>query len=158
MTSHEMRNPLSTIFQCADAIISALSPLQEKYAEIQVTASNLDLQERLVSAMEAAATIALCAQHQKRIVDDVLVLSKVDANLIEISPVMVQPKLLVESALRMFSAELASHGIRMDLRVERSFSDLWIDRVLLDPGRLMQVLINLCTNAIKFTNASRCAR
>ena len=40
----------------------------------------------------------------------------------------------------------------MDLEIEKSFTALQIDRVLLDPSRLMQVIINLCTNAIKFTN------
>ena len=86
--------------------------------------------------------------------DDVLVLSKVDANLIEIAPVDTRPQDLVGSALRMFAAELAANNAEMSFVTEQSFTDLEVDRVFLDPSRLMQVLINLCTNAIKFTNDS----
>ncbi|KIW04769.1 uncharacterized protein PV09_03960 [Verruconis gallopava] len=167
ITSHEMRNPLSAIFQCADAIVNALSILRQNVegtshpsqADSQGLESGarkrdgfpMTFSEAIAHAIENAGTITLCAQHQRRIVDDVLVLSKVDAKLIEIHPVEVQPLALAEDAIRMFAAELAANKARMALDVEASFKELHINWVKLDPGRLLQVLINLCTNAIKFS-------
>ena len=73
MTSHEMRNPLSAMFQCADAIIAALTPCLEvhektpgNHRQARISVSIQDIPERLSHAIEAAATISLCAQHQKR--------------------------------------------------------------------------------------------
>ena len=78
-------------------------------------------------------------------------LSKVDAHLIEIHPIEVQPRTLIENAIKMFAAELAANKAKMTLEIEQSFHDLAVRWVKLDPGRLLQILINLCTNAIKFT-------
>jgi CheY-like chemotaxis protein len=96
-------------------------------------------------------TIRTCSKFLQRIVDDVLALSKIDANLIEVIPVDVQPRSFLENGLKIFNAELVENKIQLDFVVEQSFVDLNIDCVKVDPGRLLQVLINLCTNAIKFT-------
>jgi signal transduction histidine kinase len=60
--SHEMRNPLSAIVQCADGIVSALSDL--------IADENLDPRASIKESILAAETIQLCAQHQKSIVDE----------------------------------------------------------------------------------------
>lgn len=51
----------------------------------------------------------------------------------------------------MFEGELDTNDIAMEFMMEKSYLDLNIDWVKLDPSRLLQVLINLTTNAIKFT-------
>ncbi|KAH8679832.1 hypothetical protein BGZ60DRAFT_481319 [Tricladium varicosporioides] len=146
MTSHEMRNPLSAILQCSDEISSTLSEFRAT-SEI----SNERLADVLEGSIDAAQTIALCAQHQKRIVDDILTLSKLDSALLVVTPVRVHPVEVVQRALKMFEAELDTNDISMEFRIDNSYTDLRVDRVKLDPSRLLQVLINLTTNAIKFT-------
>ncbi|KAK3397458.1 putative histidine kinase group protein [Sordaria brevicollis] len=148
ITSHEMRNPLSAILQCADEIASGLN----KYRQEDPAYRAPDTLETLVdSCLEAANTISLCASHQKRIVDDILTLSKLDSQLLLVTPVDVQPVQVVEEVLKMFEAELNSNDIKGHFQIEESYRNLEINWVKLDPSRLKQVLINLMTNAIKFT-------
>jgi CheY-like chemotaxis protein/two-component sensor histidine kinase len=51
----------------------------------------------------------------------------------------------------MFEGELETNDISMRFQIEQSYLDLQVGRVKLDPSRLLQVLINLTTNAIKFS-------
>ncbi|OCK94028.1 uncharacterized protein K441DRAFT_563771 [Cenococcum geophilum 1.58] len=152
MTSHEIRNPLSAIIQTADGILTSLQQpedIVDAEHEAEILAHG-DVQEDIV---DAANTIILCAQHQKRIVDDILTLSKLDSNLLEVSPEIVQPIALIQRAVRMYEAELQSADIEINVSIDPPYEDLSIDAVLVDPSRVLQVLINLLTNAIKFTQA-----
>lgn len=144
ITSHEMRNPLSAILQCADGISSSLSDFRSRHPDSLPN-------DLLDSNIDAAQTIVLCAQHQKRIVDDILTLSKLDSALLLVTPVDIQPIKIVQRALKMFEGEMATADIRTDFRVHESMRKLDVDWIKADPSRLLQVLINLTTNAIKFT-------
>ncbi|KAH6853355.1 hypothetical protein B0I37DRAFT_4444 [Chaetomium sp. MPI-CAGE-AT-0009] len=148
ITSHEMRNPLSAVLQCADEIASGLSRYTQEDPSIRAPGAMSALVE---SCIEAASIISLCANHQKRIVDDILTLSKLDSNLLLVTPVDVQPVKVVQDVLKMFEAELSTNGIEGQMTVEKSYHDLAVDWVKLDPSRLRQVLINLMSNAIRFT-------
>jgi PAS domain S-box-containing protein len=143
ITSHEMRNPLSAILQCADDISSTLA----EYRRTQ----RLPSQTVVESCVEAANTIALCVQHQKSIVDDILTISKLDSNLLLITPVPAQPDAILRRAVKMFDPELQAKGITLAFDIRPSYEQLGIDWVMLDPSRVLQILINLMTNAIKFT-------
>ena len=103
--------------------------------------------------MDAAQTINLCGLHQKRIVDDILTMSKLDSNMIALAPDRVRPLQLAEKALKMFEAEIEAADIDAAVSADQSFSDMDVDEVILDPSRLLQVLINLITNAIKVCTA-----
>lgn len=140
-----MRNPLSAIVQCADWIGISLS-------EFGGETQNGTIPRELVDGYaDAAQTIVLCAQHQKRIIDDILTLSKLDSDLLLITPIEVQPVSVIQIALKIFDSELQESDIELRFRVDPSYSSLAVDWVKLDPSRLLQVLINLTTNAIKFT-------
>lgn len=141
-----MNSPLSAIIQCADSIATSLGGLHIADGHASLS------QELLANDLDAAQTIALCAQHQTRIIDDILTLSKLDSSLLHITPVEVQPAAVVENSLRIFDGELRKNGVDLKYVVEQSYSDLAIDWIKLDPSRLLQILINLLSNAIKFTS------
>lgn len=145
ITSHEMRNPLSAILQCADEITTSMTELQTTNSPPRLTS------ELVQNAIDASGIIALCAQHQKRIVDDILTLSKLDSALLLVTPCDVMPKTVVQRALKMFDGEVHTADIKLNFKVDESIAKLGIEWVKLDPSRLLQVLINLTTNAIKFT-------
>ncbi|KAL5115488.1 hypothetical protein ACEQ8H_006629 [Pleosporales sp. CAS-2024a] len=140
-TSHEMRNPLSAI----QSIISthrefgSSTDYQEVYRKI------------LETTIEAAETIVQCSKHMKTIVDDVLTMSKLDSGLFVMTPVDVQLESIARDAVRMFEGEAKAAGIKLDFHVEPSCKQFNIVNVSLDPTRVLQILINLVTNAIKFT-------
>ncbi|KAJ4298680.1 hypothetical protein N0V88_003711 [Collariella sp. IMI 366227] len=171
MVSHEMRNPLSAIIHCADAITATLTRGQELLAndafataeaagnetsEGAGTPTNdlrAEARELIVSSIDNAETIVGCAQHQKRIVDDILTMSKLDSSLLSITRVTVDPIKMVQEALKMFEVEARRVDINLSMIVDPSYRDLVIKYLDFDPSRLKQVLINLLTNALKFTKA-----
>ncbi|KAG5918055.1 hypothetical protein E4U61_002138 [Claviceps capensis] len=144
ITSHEMRNPLSAILQCADQIVSSISSFDSH-------GQSTEVRELLEGCLDAANTVNLCASHQKRIVDDILTLSKLDSHLLAVTPADAQPFKVVQLAHKMFEPELVAHDIDFECTVDESFARYGLSWVKMDPSRLSQVLINLMTNAIKFT-------
>lgn len=146
ITSHEMRNPLSAILQCADDISSALEVYQASKAPPP--------QDVVESCVDAAQTISLCVQHQKSIVDDILTVSKLDSNLLVITPVPSQPEAILRRAVKMFDPELQAKDIKVVHKTSSSYGELAVEWVTIDPSRVLQILINLMTNAIKFTAPS----
>lgn len=146
ITSHEMRNPLSAILQCADDIAMALVDSQK--------AGTPPPPDIIDSCVDSAQTISLCVQHQKAIVDDILTISKLDSNLLLITPVPSQPVQILARALKMFDSELQAKAIEASLDIHPSYTETHVNWVHLDPSRVLQILINLLTNAIKFTAPS----
>ncbi|XDG05486.1 hypothetical protein ABKA04_005101 [Annulohypoxylon sp. FPYF3050] len=164
MISHEIRNPLSAVLHCSEEIIESMkkgvTAIDRKPDDQSTCVTRKDkvMKRQINNALDAASTIVYCVQHQKQIVDDVLTISKLDSDLLVVSPIPVQPMGLVRSCLKIFDAELKMADITMVVVGDESLSTLNVDWVLLDPNRFLQIVINLVTNAIKFTKPSTSRR
>lgn len=146
-TNHEARNPLAAITLCADDIHTLVTGIMKAPGS-----SPLTLERQSAAAiLESVEVIIACAKHQKRIIDDVLTISKLDSNMLSISPIPVRPTSAVTQALRMFQSELQRSDVALDYTVGPSYEAHKVEWVMLDPTRFLQVLVNLLTNAIKFT-------
>jgi signal transduction histidine kinase/CheY-like chemotaxis protein len=151
-TSHEMRNPLSAIVQCADSIISSHKAF-ERLTNHQATYRSIS-----ETTVDAAETIVQCSKHMKTIVDDVLTISKLDSGLFIMTPVDVKLESIARDAVKMFEVEAKSAGVDLCFQLEESCKNIHVGNVSLDPTRVLQVLINLLTNAIKFTRLEETRR
>ena len=149
-----MRNPLSSIIQLTESVISLPADASQK--------------EAFDTVSDAAHTINICALHMKVvlsqlirllstdvskvIIDEVLDFSKLDSNLLVLAPERTRPLEVIEKAVKMFEAELKSADIQTE--IEELPSECSVADVLCDPSRLLQIIINLITNALKFTRNS----
>lgn len=155
MTSHEMRNPLSALMQCAEEVASIFKALSEWQAagglgKVPVE----DILRNLDNGAESSNVIITCAHHQLRIISDVLTLSKLDSKMLQITPASTDPELTVRRSLKMFEAEMRVKDMDMSFAVDKSYRELSVKWVNMDPSRLIQVLMNLTTNSIKFTDGN----
>ncbi|KAI5206765.1 hypothetical protein E4T39_02303 [Aureobasidium subglaciale] len=148
-----IRNPLGAVFHCSDAAqetLSEIAALANRLASTDQSNVGQQLHELITSGIDSISTIISCSQHQKRIVDDILVLSKLDSNLLQIIPTAVKVSTMLHDVEKMFEAEAERCEVQLITQADESLKQLDVDWAMLDPGRVQQVLINLLTNAIKF--------
>ncbi|WP_425599838.1 ATP-binding protein [Luteimonas aestuarii] len=124
--SHEIRTPLNGIVPMLDLLMHAR--LAPDHAELVRTAY-------------------LSSQQMLRIVDDILDYSKLEADRLELETTGFNLRELVEGVLQLMERPAQSKGLRLNLQLESSVRL----PVRGDPVRLRQVLGNLVSNAVKFT-------
>jgi signal transduction histidine kinase/DNA-binding response OmpR family regulator/HPt (histidine-containing phosphotransfer) domain-containing protein len=124
--SHEIRTPLNGIIPLLDILLSTkLAPDQQDYA----------------------TTAYQSAKQLLGIVDDILDYSKIEANKLELETVGLNLREIVDSVTRLMLRNAAAKGLKFGAVIEPNV------RLAMrgDPVRLRQVLTNLVSNAIKFT-------
>lgn len=84
-----------------------------------------------------------------RIVDDLLTLSKLDSNLLQINQASVRATSILDDMRRVFEIEAGRAEIELRIQADPSINAMNVDNVMLDTGRVHQILINLITNALK---------
>jgi CheY-like chemotaxis protein len=98
------------------------------------------------SLRECIDGVDTCSKYQKVITDDVLTLSKLEFGQVKLHLEPIIPAQIIQTVLQMFSSEMIKKKLQFkaDVQDENTI-------VLGDPTRISQVLINLVSNAIKFT-------
>ena len=126
--SHELRTPLSGIIGLTRlALRTPLGGRQQEYLRMMMTASSAD-------------TLL-------QVVNDILDLSKIEARKLELERGPFSLRDLLGETLSAFGVEAREKGLRLEWHV----ADEVPDRLLGDPLRLRQIVVNLVGNALKFT-------
>ncbi|MEZ0486665.1 PAS domain S-box protein [Fibrella aquatica] len=125
--SHEIRTPMNAIMGMAN----------------QLTKTPLTTDQKFYLSTIQSATDNLLI-----IVNDILDLSKIEAGKLTLESIGFEPKVVVGRAMQVMMHKAEEKG----LAFTNSFCDSALSSVLIgDPYRLNQILLNLISNAIKFT-------
>lgn len=150
----QIRNPISAVIQSADLVSTSFYEILAAIGSAIPNQKALEakaLTRLIESSLEAVQTIIACSLHQKRIVDDILTLSRLDSRLLQISPAKVQAVTVIKDTLKMSKTEAQVADVKISYKEHESLKRLEVDWVMMDSSRVLQVFVNLLTNAIKFT-------
>ena len=113
------------------------------FAKIIAEEANSDSSQR----MSSVKTIVRSGKHLLQIINDILDLSKVEANRLDIEKSQFSPFQIVSEVDSLMRKQARDHAL--DFHIDYIFP--LPDKIYSEPLRLKQILINLCSNAIKFT-------
>jgi PAS domain S-box-containing protein len=126
--SHELRTPLNSIIGFSEILhdgkVGPVSAKQKEYVGDVLTS----------------------AHHLLQLINDVLDLSKVESGKMEFLPESIDPKRLVGEVRDILRTLVGRKRIHLQIELDPALSE-----IVLDPGKLKQVLFNYLSNAIKFT-------
>jgi PAS domain S-box-containing protein len=125
--SHELRTPLNSVLGFAQLLLEPTS------GELS------DRQHRYITNITASG------RHLLELINDVLDLSKIHADKMEVHCVDVALEILVEDCLMSLAPQASAKALDLSGEIE---DNLYVHA---DPKRLRQVLLNLLSNAVKFT-------
>jgi signal transduction histidine kinase/DNA-binding response OmpR family regulator/HPt (histidine-containing phosphotransfer) domain-containing protein len=124
--SHEIRTPLNGIL-----------PILEMLQDTRLT----EEQRKLVDTAQSSS------RHLLRIINDILDFAKVESGKLQLEAIEIDVRDLVDSVTELMSGSARNHNLKLSASVAQNVPHV----VRGDPIRLRQVLINLVSNAIKFT-------
>jgi signal transduction histidine kinase/CheY-like chemotaxis protein len=124
--SHEIRTPLNGIVPMLDLLMHARMPPDQQ---------------------ELVRTAFASSQQLLRIVDDILDYSKLEADRLELETTSFNLRELLDMVLQLMERPAEAKGLRLHLQIDPGVRL----PVRGDPVRLRQVLSNLISNAVKFT-------
>jgi PAS domain S-box-containing protein len=128
--SHELRTPLNAILGLSEALLEQVS-------------GSLTLRQ-----VKSITTISTSGTHLLTLINDILDLSKVESGKLELNPDTVHLPDFCESCLVFIRTQAMQKNISVAFQHDGS-----LEKFSADPKRLKQILVNLLTNAVKFTPA-----
>jgi signal transduction histidine kinase len=126
--SHELRTPLNAVIGFSDVL------LERMFGELN------ERQEEYVRDIRDSG------QHLLELINEILDLSKVEAGRMELEPALLSLPALLDQALALVRERAARQRLTVGLAVASDVGDVWADEI-----KLKQVVVNLVTNAVKFT-------
>ena len=128
--SHELRTPLNAVINFARLIEEQLhGELNREY-------------------LSYAAQIQEAGWHLLRLINELLELGRAEAGRLELTEHEIDLAHEISAVCRLLGAEAASHGVSLEEALEPDLPHVWGDRT-----RLRQVLFNLLSNALKYTQS-----
>ena len=128
--SHELRTPLNAIIGFSEMIRDAvIGPLDARYREY-------------------GRDIHVSGSHLHKIINDILDISKIESGRLELRDEIVSVKDTLETCRRTLAAMADAAGVALSLHVSGVLPSIRSDQV-----RFQQILLNLMSNAVKFTPA-----
>ena len=125
--SHEIRTPLNGIVGFTELLRD--TPLQDEQREF------IDIIEK-------------SSENLLEIINNILDLSKIESNKIEIEEIIFNPAKEFDNAVEVYSVRASDKHISLGCYIDPSFES----PLKGDPTKIKEVIINLLSNAIKFTN------
>ena len=125
--SHEIRTPLNGVIGVAGLL-----------EEMELGATQRDY----------VRLIRQSGDHLLELINDILDFSRLEAQRLELEEIAFDPRALVQGVVGIFLVQAGGKG----LHLSASMDDTVPAMVGGDPGRLRQVLLNLVSNAVKFTD------
>ena len=125
--SHEIRTPMNAVVGLAN-LLGSSAPLTEKQQEF-------------------ISTLQLSAHSLLMLINDLLDFSKIECNSIDLENIPYRFSAIVHEILAMFGVEAKKKGIYLRYEKEADDEQLFLG----DPLRIRQILTNLISNAVKFT-------
>ncbi len=125
--SHEIRTPLTAIIGFGEHLQSPDIPMSDRGKAIDSIVQN--------------------GAHLQQIINDILDLSKVEAEKLEVERIEVSLFELIKHIETLVSIQTQERGLTYTIDYDFPLPE----KIITDPLRYKQILINICNNAIKFT-------
>lgn len=131
--AHELKTPLNSIIGYAELFLR-----QQRQVEVRDTVSNIDHIERVVRN----------GRQLLHLINDALEMARSNANKIQIHPALAEVQEIIQAVVEMVQPLIDDRGLKFVLDCNNAPA-----QVLTDAFRLQQILINLLSNAIRYTEA-----